>query len=110
MVYIKIKTSFLFLRQHQPPPLSPTQSSKPYMELWFSTDLLISFMKISRTVLKLKELAGFPLKITNGHNLIKMYTELQNLSSAHGLMILYICTKFYDNILNCFKVIQLKQY
>ena len=48
------------------------------------------------------------LIITMGHNSIKMYTELQFLFSAYCLMMLYICTKFRENILNGFRVMEQK--
>ena len=38
------------------------------------------------------------LIITKGHNSVKMYVELQFLFCAHHVMMLYICTKFRENI------------
>ena len=45
-------------------------------------------------------------KITKGHKFVKTRVELQLFFSAHRLKILYICTKFCENILNGFKVIE----
>ena len=46
------------------------------------------------------------LIITKGHNSIKMYVVFQFIFFACHLIMLYICTKFYENIFNGFKVIE----
>ena len=43
-------------------------------------------------------------KISKGHNFVKMLVELRFLFSAHRLMMIYICTKFHENILDGIKV------
>ena len=39
-------------------------------------------------------------KIPKGHNSVKNVVECRILFSAHGLMMVHICTKFHENILN----------
>ena len=46
------------------------------------------------------------LKFSKGNNSIKMLVELWFLISAHRLMMLYICTKFRENISKGFKVFE----
>ena len=46
---------------------------------------------------------------TKGHNSVKqIHAELQ--ISADGLIMVYICTKFHENILNDFRVMERKQF
>ena len=45
-------------------------------------------------------------KISNGHNSIKNVSGVTFFFSAHRLMMIYICTKFYENILIGIKVIE----
>ena len=45
-------------------------------------------------------------KILKGHNSVKMYVELWFLFSAHRLIMVYISTKFHENILHGIKVIE----
>ena len=45
-------------------------------------------------------------KISKGHNSGKMYVDLWFFFSAHRLMMVYICTKFHENILKGIKVIE----
>ena len=45
------------------------------------------------------------VKFAKGHNSVKML-ELWFLFSAHPLMMLYICTKVYENILKGVRVIK----
>ena len=45
-------------------------------------------------------------KISKGHNSIKIYVELWFLFSAHHLMVVYISTKFHENILEGIKIIE----
>ena len=44
--------------------------------------------------------------IIKGHNSQKILVELWFLSSAHPLMVIYICTKFHENILKGFNVME----
>ena len=37
-------------------------------------------------------------KFSKGHNSVKMYVEVWSLLSAYLLIMLYICTKFHENI------------
>ena len=48
----------------------------------------------------------FIRKISKGHNSIKMYVECRFLFSAHCLIMVYICTKFHENILNGIRVME----
>ena len=50
------------------------------------------------------------LKVKKGHNSVKMKIGLRLLLSAHWLVILYICTKFNENILNDFKIVEQAQF
>ena len=52
-------------------------------------------MKIEQTILK-----G---KMSKGHNSVKNVGGVTFLFSAHRLMMVYICTKFHENILNGIK-------
>ena len=45
-------------------------------------------------------------KISKGHNSVKVYVEFRFLFSAHCLMMVCICTKFNENILNCIRVME----
>ena len=45
-------------------------------------------------------------KISKGHNSVKMWMELRFLISAYPLMMVYICTKSHENILDGIKVIE----
>ena len=45
-------------------------------------------------------------KISKGHNTVKMQVELRVLFSAYCLIMVYICTKFHENILDGIKVIE----
>ena len=49
----------------------------------------------------------FILKLTKGHNSVKLFVELWLLLSAYCLIMLYICTKICENISNGFKVTDL---
>ena len=42
----------------------------------------------------------FPGKISKGHNSVKMWVELRLFFSAHRHMVVYICKKFHENILD----------
>ena len=59
-----------------------------------------SFMKVFSVVLK------FVGKISKGHNSVKMLMELHFFLSVHCLMMVYICTKFHEIILDIIKVIE----
>ena len=48
----------------------------------------------------------FIRKNSKGHNSVKMYVELQFFFSANCLMVVHICAKFHENILNSIKVIE----
>ena len=50
------------------------------------------------------------LTITKGYNSNNIYMKLQFLFSAHRLMMLYICTKFRENILNDLRVMERKRF
>ena len=63
-------------------------------------------MTIFSTVSKLKSGHDFHRKNSKGHNSVIMEVELRFYFSFHRLMVVYICTKFYDNILDGIKVIQ----
>ena len=45
-------------------------------------------------------------KILKGYNSVKIKVKLQFLLSAHCLKVVYICTKFHENTLDCIKVIE----
>ena len=45
-------------------------------------------------------------KISKGHNSVKLKMKLRFLFSAHRLMVVYIWTKFHENILDGIKVIE----
>ena len=46
-------------------------------------------------------------KISKGHNSVKhLRVELQFLFSAHRLMMVYICTKYHENILDGMEIIE----
>ena len=47
----------------------------------------------------------FIAEISKGHNSIKK-VELRLFFSAHHLIVVYICTKFHENILDGIKVIE----
>ena len=49
-------------------------------------------------------------KISKGHNSIKNVSEVTVLVSAYCLMIVYICTKFHENILDSMKDIERTQF
>ena len=57
-------------------------------------------MKIFLTVLKLQSGHDFHRKNSKGHNSVKMKVELRFFVSAHFLIMVYICTKFHENILD----------
>ena len=63
-------------------------------------------MKIFLTVLKLLSGHDFYRKNFKGALLHKMLVELKFLFSAHRLLIVYICTKYHENILNGMEVIE----
>ena len=44
------------------------------------------------------------LKFTKGHNSVKLTVKLWYLFCAHGLIMLYICTKFCQSISEGFRV------
>ena len=69
-------------------------------------DILPSFVKISKRVLELLSGHGYLRKFSKGHNSIKMLAELQFLTSTYYLTMLYICTKFHENIAKGFRVIE----
>ena len=48
----------------------------------------------------------FIVKISKGHNSVKMYMELPFFLSAYRLIEVYISTKFHENILGGIKVIE----
>ena len=48
----------------------------------------------------------FRAKISKDNNSVKMYVELRFLFSAHCLVVVYISTKFHENILHGIKVIE----
>ena len=48
----------------------------------------------------------FILLISKGHSPEKMQVELGFSFAAHRLMMLYICTKFYENILDSIKFME----
>ena len=48
----------------------------------------------------------FQGKISKGHNSVKLKVELRSFVSAHCLMVVYICMKFNENILDGIKVIE----
>ena len=50
------------------------------------------------------------LIITKGYSSVKIGGELQFLFSAHHLMMLYICTKFLENILKGFRFMKGKGF
>ena len=54
-------------------------------------------MKIFSTVLKSGH--DFRRKISKGHNSVKMYVEFRFFFSAHRQMVVFICTKFHQNII-----------
>ena len=56
--------------------------------------------------IKVIERTRFHSKISKGHNSVKMYMELRFLFSVHCLMMVYISTKFHENILDGIKVIR----
>ena len=45
-------------------------------------------------------------KFSKGHNSVKMYMEIQFFFSAYCLMVVYICTKIHENILDGIEVIE----
>ena len=63
-------------------------------------------MKIFWTVSNYREDTIFIRKISKGHNSIKNYVECLYLFSAYCLMMVYICTKFQENILNGIRVME----
>ena len=63
-------------------------------------------MKISQKFSKLLSGHYFQTEIFKGHNFLKNYVNLWFLISAHHLMMLYICTKFRENISKGFKVFE----
>ena len=48
----------------------------------------------------------FIVKIQNGHNSVKNEGGVTIFFLAHRLMMIYICTKFHENILDGIKVIE----
>ena len=71
-------------------------------------------MKVSQSVSELEtQTVGLKLgwsQFTKGHNSIKTVMELWYLISAYHLMVLYICTKFHENIAKGFRVIERMQF
>ena len=45
-------------------------------------------------------------KISKGHNSVKNVGGVTTLVSAHRLMMVYICTKFHENIVDGIKIIE----
>ena len=50
------------------------------------------------------------LYITKGHNSLNITHGVNVLFSAHHLIMVYICTKYRENILNGFRVIDRIQF
>ena len=50
------------------------------------------------------------LIITKGHNSLTIIHGVKVLFSAHHLIMVYICTKFRENILNGFRVMERTQF
>ena len=50
------------------------------------------------------------LIITKGHNSVNIYIKLQFLFPAHSLIMLCICIRFLENILNNFRVMERTQF
>ena len=50
------------------------------------------------------------LFITKGHNSLNIIHRVKGLFSAHHLIMIYICAKFRDNILNSFRVMERTQF
>ena len=46
------------------------------------------------------------IQIFKGEKFRKMYVELMYVFSAHSVLMFYICTKFHENISECFRVIE----
>ena len=63
-------------------------------------------MKIFSTVLMVKSGHVFYSQISKGHNSEKMQMEFWFFFSAHRLIVVYICTKFHENILSSIQVIE----
>ena len=49
-------------------------------------------------------------KLSKGHNSVKNVCGVTVLFSAHCLMVVYICSKFHENILDGIKVIERTQF
>ena len=63
-------------------------------------------MKIFSRVLKLKSGHDFHRKNIKGHNSVKMKVALGFFFFVHRLMMVYICIKFHENILDGIKIIE----
>ena len=64
----------------------------------FHTKKIYKGAKISQSVSELLSRHNFPAKMFRGITLSKLHVELLSLFSAYCLMVLYICTKFHENI------------
>ena len=71
-------------------------------------------MKISQQFLKLLSRLYFQTEIFKGHNTQKNVSRVMGLnpctSSFDALYLVYICTKFHENILDGIKVIEQTQF
>ena len=70
-----------------------------YICIKFHENILGGIKFIQRTQFSLE-------KFQRGIIQYKMYMELQFFFFAHYLMVVYICTKFHENIFNGIKVIE----
>ena len=52
----------------------------------------------------------FIAKTLKGHNSVKILMELQFFFTTHCLFMLFICTKFHENILDRVKVIERTEF
>ena len=66
-------------------------------------------MKIFWTVSKLSCGDDIYKKKSKGHNSVKVYVDSRFLFFTLCLMMVYICTKFHENILNCIRVMERTQ-
>ena len=75
-----------------------------------SINLYQKFVKISRRVFQSYDADTISLlKITKGHNSVKINVAIQFFFSAHCLMMVNICTKFRKNILSGLRVLERTQ-
>ena len=68
--------------------------------------ICLKIMKLSMIVESFRTHTIFILNIPKANNSEKKIVELWFLVSAYGLMQLYICSMFHDNIDDRFKVIE----